>query len=943
MNRSIDPYLLMKRSRRTILCATAVLFAFLLLLVAGSPHAANSRVGSHAANTSDPPQQPPPPRCCNPDEDEHKPHLLAASYYSLKNGQRSKLLLNNKGPRPLEVKPTLFSMSGERYDIEPVKVEGASFQMINLRRWVKDAGPQFREGSIKVFHLGKDLVLGAQVYVEDEAQSLSFEEKFAEPATMASSKLRGVWWLPSQKGEVRLALSNTSDSAVMVMARADGARPARAGSVTVELLPHETRVLDVQRDFFGRSREMSRLGGISVEHNGLAGAVLARGFAQEAAKGYSLAVQFSDPQASKSSGYQGAGLRLDASGGEALTQVAVAHNAGVAEAVVTGRLPYTTADGLTALVTLPEVRLAPGETEAIDIAGAIKDAGIPPDVTGAGLEFEYSAAPGSVQMAALSVGGNGDQVFRLPLWDVAAQRSATGGYPWFIDGSSSTVVYLKNVTSERQEYTLRLGFEGGEYLVGVKSIEPRQILTFDIRELRDKQVPDDNGVTIPLTAERGQIIWSVYGPDGLAMIGRSEQADVAKGVSNNYACVSCCPDSYVSAKVEPETASVGVSGTVTYVAKEQRSTCNGQPAGWYTVGAAWSSLNTSVATVSSGGVATGVAAGTASIRATWTATSRFPIMGSCGSTQFTVNPTVPLNVVQVKVKLADGTDITNTTRDVIVGQKISLTVEVLPSGTSFTSPQWTIPGNRIANYAVTCTGSGTPPECQAPTSAAVTALTNPTDAAVDYYWVDGADGRQVQYSITVSGSNITGQATFNVKRPTAQVTATTGTVAVGSPFGNLELHYGTTSIPGISFSRTITVPTGFAGATQWVQTVTTLRRRQLNSGAWERWSGTGLDTTYPYDSGSSTSDSPGNPLSSDYLQVTADDSFTMWLMFKPDGATSIWVPLRQVSWSWAGAASRSGSTWTLNSSSNTGNPADADSTTHPTWTLNVANNSWVAE
>ncbi len=649
MNRNTRPYLLMKCSQRAALCAL-LLLALLVSLISDYP--ANTRL--LAANTSASPQEPPPRSCCGTDEDEHKPHLLAASYYSLKNGQRSRLLLNNKGPRPMEVKPTLFSMSGERYEVEPLIVEGASFQMIDLRSWVKDAGAQFREGSMKIFHLGKDLVLGAQVYVEEETHSLSFEEKFTELATMASSKLLGTWWLPSHKGNVLLAISNTSDSEVTVAVRADGALPAHAGIVTIELQPHETRLLDVQRDFFGKSRGMSRFGGISLEHSGPAGAVLARGFAQETAKGYSLAVQFSDPQKSKTSGYQGAGLRLGTAGGDALTPVAVAYNAGDTEAIVTGRLPYTTTDGLTAYVTLPDIHLEPGETEEIDVAGAIKDAGMPQEVTGAGLEFEFSSAPGNVQMTALSVGGNGNQVFRLPLWDVAAQRSATGGYPWFIDGSSSTVVYLKNATAERQEYTLRVGFDGGEYLVGVKSIEPRQTLTFDIGELRDKQVPDDNGVTIPLTAHRGQIIWSVYGPDGLAMIGRSEQADALKGVSNNYACVSCCPDSYVSAKVEPVSASVGVSGTVTYVAKEQRSTCNGQPAGWYSVGATWSSLNTSVATVSSGGVATGAAPGTTNIKAIWTAYSRFPAAGSCHSTSFQVGPVGGINVVQVTFQKSDG-------------------------------------------------------------------------------------------------------------------------------------------------------------------------------------------------------------------------------------------------------------------------------------------------
>ena len=236
-----------------------------------------------------------PTPCCN-----DKPHLLAASFYSVKNGLSAKLLLNNKGPHPIEVEPTLFSMGGESHKVAPVTVEGNSFQILDMSSWIAAAGPQFREGSIQAFHVGPDLVIGAQVYLEDDARSLVFEEKFAEPANFHSSQLRSVWWLPTPNGEVLLALSNTSDSAVTVTARADGQRPTRGGSATVELSPHETRLLHVQQDIFGNDHgAMSRLGGISVEHNGPAGAVLARGFAQESGKGYSLALQFADPQGAR--------------------------------------------------------------------------------------------------------------------------------------------------------------------------------------------------------------------------------------------------------------------------------------------------------------------------------------------------------------------------------------------------------------------------------------------------------------------------------------------------------------------------------------------------------------------------------------------------------------------------------------------------------------------
>jgi hypothetical protein len=272
---------------------------------------------------------------------------------------------------------------------------------------------------------------------------------------------------------------------------------------------------------------MSRLGGISVTHEGPSGAVLARGFAREVTTGYSLAVQFSDPQGAKSSAYQGAGLRLGTAGVESLTPVAVAYNVGAADLTVTGRLPYTLADGSTAEVSLPEVCLSPGAAREINVAAAMNAAGVPSGVSAAGLEFEYSTEPGSVQMTAFSVDGN--QLFRVPMWDVQAQKSGTGGYPWHIEGNSSTYICLKNTTDQPQEYTFQMSFEGGFYVLGVKSIAPRQTLAMDLRALRDGQVPDVYGHTIPATANRGQVMWSVRGGDSLAMIGRSEQADLVGG------------------------------------------------------------------------------------------------------------------------------------------------------------------------------------------------------------------------------------------------------------------------------------------------------------------------------------------------------------------------------------------------------------------------------
>lgn len=124
--------------------------------------------------------------------DDDKPHLLAASYYSVRGNLTATLMLNNKGLRPLEVRPTLFSMSGDRFDLAPITVEGTSFREIDMREF-GIAGTAFEEGSLQLFHRGRDLVLGAQIYLVDDEHNFSFEEKLIELTPLGATRLEAVW------------------------------------------------------------------------------------------------------------------------------------------------------------------------------------------------------------------------------------------------------------------------------------------------------------------------------------------------------------------------------------------------------------------------------------------------------------------------------------------------------------------------------------------------------------------------------------------------------------------------------------------------------------------------------------------------------------------------------------------------------------------------------
>ncbi|MGH9957246.1 MAG: hypothetical protein ACREBC_08965, partial [Pyrinomonadaceae bacterium] len=200
------------RSRSLVSLFAAISVVILIVVFSSETPRATSSVTNAQTNSG----------CCS--DVANKLHHLAGSYYTLNDGFNTKLLLNNKGPDPIEIQSTLFSLGGERLGVPSVTVAGNSHMFVELSDWVSTAGDQFREGSIQLLHPGKDLVIGAQLYLTDSQHSLSFEEKLTELGK-GSPRLEGVWWLPSPKGTVSLVLSNTGDSSLSVVTSIRGRAP----------------------------------------------------------------------------------------------------------------------------------------------------------------------------------------------------------------------------------------------------------------------------------------------------------------------------------------------------------------------------------------------------------------------------------------------------------------------------------------------------------------------------------------------------------------------------------------------------------------------------------------------------------------------------------------------------------------------------------------------
>lgn len=573
-----------------------------------------------------------------------KPHTMAASIYRIAQNLKTTLMLNNKGPRPLEVRPTLYNLSGERLETPPVTLEANSYSVINMSDLAAPGGEAFREGSLQVFYRGNDLLLGAQVKMMDEARSLVFDEQLVEHAMMfKSSRLEGVWWLPFEECQVEIGLSNTTDLPLTLTVLAQGAEAEQKSSTFITLQPHETRVINL-KDLLTDKAVLPGMGSVSISHQGQPGALLARGFVQESAKGFSSSIQFVDPANLKSAMLRGTGLHLGQIAGDELRPVVAAHNIGEATAVISGKLCFTSKDGLAAGVSIAKMRLRAGELRLVSLKSALRHMKLD-EIATAGLEFQYKGKPGSVMMSALSVSTSGNQVYQVPMLDPAAQKSSTGGYPWHIGDSSSTMLYIMNSTDRLEYYTAYFKVAGGDYVMGTSSLEPGQTVTYDIRALRDNQVRDRDGRTIPVESTSGQFYWSIIqsesGATTLCMIGRAEQVDQMRGMSSSYACQSCCNITVADYGISPTSVEALPGDTISFSVWQDNYDCNGNiyPSNPPTV--SWSSSNNTIAKMN-GNVATAKSGGTVTITAQWNAYQTSPSGDPfCGPVFGPQNPKLP--------------------------------------------------------------------------------------------------------------------------------------------------------------------------------------------------------------------------------------------------------------------------------------------------------------
>ena len=407
------------------------------------------------------------PKTIGINDPEATPHILVGGYYTVKNGMKSKLLLNNKGGHPIEIKPTLYGLNGEILEITPITVAPNRGTLVDISDWVNIGGLSFQEGSIRLFHRGTHLVIGSQIQITNEQNSHGFEYKLQELRGFDSRRMDSVWWNPNNQTETSVVLTNTLNKPLAVTAKLNSAPNYLSAPLNINLQPHETKVLNIERDFQNGEAFVGRqMLGMSVTHAGRSDSLLVWGMTKDSNSGYSNTISFRNASEAGSKELHGANLQMTPVANQPMQQVVLLRNVSKQRINLNLSIPVKRIsnkkknrkrikyerNAKIEKIPIGPIPLEPNGITRVDLDSLSQLQG----VKTAGLEIRHSGKLGSLVASAESVSQDNNHVFKSLLWDNKRIQSATGAYPFFIEGSSKSMVHIKNTSNRKQGFYAHL-------------------------------------------------------------------------------------------------------------------------------------------------------------------------------------------------------------------------------------------------------------------------------------------------------------------------------------------------------------------------------------------------------------------------------------------------------------------------------------------------------
>jgi len=563
---------------------------------------------------------------------------------------------------------------------------------------------------------------------------------------------------------------------------------------------------------------------------------------------------------------------------------------------------------------------------------------------------ESNLPAGSIQAKMVSFGQRSFPVVEFQPKD-KNQNENSGLHPWSTDSGVTSTLFLFNHNDVSRFFNVNIRAASVAWHKAYK-LQPMETIAIQMNQLIQDHFPDDSGVVLPAGVSSGEVAW--FTPGHGQGTGRLMQSSARHQLARNFSCGQCME--LCGAHLSPFTTIFmpgGGTGQLGNVIPElcldPACACSGgfSQSGGSGFTYSWTSGNSGIASIN--GSSTSAIADFLGLAVGGTYGDGSVISPDCvadAAGDITVTPKILLGG-------SNGTDITNTTQSVATGQQIVLYGSyTLPSGFTFTSQSWTIPGTgstpptAISNYTYASDFSN-----GGPVTLTSTQLSQRT---VTFYFVAAANSQQVTFTLNYKDNLNNSQstavtATFNIAGPTSSgVTAQLGQVAINSgPY----LQFGSTSGSniGIQFTASVTQPGGYSPVFKWVNLVSN-DTVVLTSANGTRTSslGTGFDVnpnggypSFPNITANTTNDNPKFQLLPACTEVKRTFDAQTYLMWNANltNPASIDVPLGSLTWGFSGDAVQNSGTWSLNGTPTKYSVGFTSSSSYPTWTSAHSNGS----
>jgi len=818
----------------------------------------------------------------------------------------------------MDVTPVFYKRNGETVIADPVRIESAEIRYVNVMDLLPERYRHERWGGFALTYYGFNREMWSQFRFIGVNGGSNVDEFFTVKDEVHSDTYQAVWWVP-EKSEAIVALGNITDTATSASVAFGSGRTR-----TVNLPPHATELV---RD------EHSRLEGtesVVINVTGAPGSVIPTGLITSKDGSFNSVIRFYDPTKARQSNLYANGFRVTGN----TSHMVLKNTSASSIAVVPKFVPLSGEAG--GPFTLSQVVLAPNAEAEVDLKPLMRASRRRHELDIVSVEIPNYAGPGSIIGSLYGINDTTGTNYDIPLRDSGLVRTMTGSYPWKIADDFTTVAYITNISDQQAEFIGQINFDGGHFVIDPRKLAPGETAVFDFEKIRHDQEADNAGTRLPLDASLGQFKWAIHGVTNgkLLLIGRAEMVSRSKHISTSYSCNDPCPP-YLVGWLDGLDTPIIINGTTSTSAWQTANYDSGYNMGPYSVPADWS-IDSSAISINPysahATTVTGEDPGDGCVTADMGWQERYSWDGqNCYDNNF-ADPIGDSECTQVgDVKIyRDGSNATST-QNVIVGQQINLSIHV--DGTTVTPDhiQWSVDGNRIASYVPT-NSTGT-----------ATSLTNLQSNSLTYYWLAAGTSLHVTLSCRLAGSQFNKSVTFNVDGPVGHITATTSSSTMINADGNVLELGDPSGTPGIVFTRTVS--SAFDGSTRWIQVFSKKNGSITGPNVNISLHTCGADGAYLYQLDSDwtqanlkASDSPGALLVSGATDASTDYEATMYLMFKPSGNNTIWVPLRKVTWAWSAIAfldEVNGPMWEIISHSDPSALSEADATDEPQWTINA--------